>query len=96
MDEVKLIPGRYTSNAQSEDVKRLFGLEPKQKWPRFGLKIIVVDGWKLWVDPIGFKYQIRKHSSFKQHRAMAQCPACGKNISIGRISQHIRVHKGEA
>jgi len=76
----------------NEQIKKALGLPDKAKLPRYGMKIIEVEGWKLWVDPLGFRYQIRRHSHFKPHRAMAQCPKCGKIVSAGRIAQHAKVH----
>jgi hypothetical protein len=75
-----------------EEIRAALGLAPKAKLPRAGIKIIEIEGWKVWVDYLGFRYQIRRHSHFKPHRAMAQCPRCGKIISAGRISQHAKVH----
>jgi len=77
--------GRYSSNAQSDDIKRLFGLEPKQKWDARGHAGIVVGRWFLWVNPlVGISTRYRRST----HRAMARCLECTRTVSAGRIQQH--------
>ena len=80
--------GLSTYNAQSHDVKQLFGLDLDAKWPDEGLPEREIQGFKCWVRPLAFS---RTFKTF--HRAVAECPVCRKTISIGRIHQHMTVHE---
>jgi hypothetical protein len=69
----------------SADVKALFGLAPKDKWPSSGLAPIVVEAFTVWVDPLD-SVPVRRRRM--RHRALARCHICGQTLSAGRIGQH--------
>lgn len=80
------IKGRYGRPAFDSDVKRFFGLEPKDKWPEQGMPRRTIDGIHCWVDPLTYgKFTIR---------AKCMCPVCHKVMPIGRLAQHSKVHTG--
>lgn len=83
------IPGndwRVRYHASDGDIKKLFGLNEKAKWPRRGMSpIFVFDNHiqpvKLWVDPITpGKFRIR---------CKAQCTRCHQVMAAGRYHQHV-------
>jgi hypothetical protein len=62
-------------------VRQLFGL-PRSNLPREGVLPIVVRGVRLWIEPArGF--------DVRRHRVRAECPACGQEMSAGRLHQHV-------
>jgi len=67
------------------DIKELFGLKPKDKWPDAGMPVQPIQGIFSWVEP-------RTPGKFKI-RAKCQCFVCGKTVAIGRLAQHNKVHK---
>jgi hypothetical protein len=72
--------------------KRLFGLEPKDKWPAEGMPVRSIGGgWVVWVRPLvggperDFSGRVWRRM---RHRCMARCPHCEREFSAGRIGQH--------
>jgi hypothetical protein len=55
------------------------------KWPELGLPPVVVQGIKVWVNPM-VRVPGRKSS---KHRVMCECPDCGAVLSAGRLFQHV-------
>lgn len=59
------------------------------KLPAHEIAPRVVQGIRVWLLP--------KHRTdgiwTAKHRAMCECPACGKIVPIGRLDQHGKVHK---
>jgi hypothetical protein len=78
-------PGRQW-NAHDSDIKEMFGLDRKAKWPAAGMPAREIQGIKCWVGPL-------VGGRRAPHRAMAECPACGKEVSIGRLRQHSKIHE---
>lgn len=79
------VPGMKHRVAHDADVKELFGLDRKAKWPAEGVPERVIQGVRCRVDPItAGRFSIR---------ARAVCPDCGKDMPIGRLAQHAKVHK---
>jgi len=76
--------GEYGWNLHSHDVLPLLGLRPGEHLPAAGLPPRVIQGVKVWVAmsaaPTG-----RKSAT---HRVLAECPLCGKVLSVGRLHQH--------
>lgn len=56
-----------------------------KQWPDAGLPPTVVQGVKVWVNPI-VRVPGRKSS---KHRVMCECPGCGTVLSAGRLFQHV-------
>lgn len=78
------IPGKY-GVATTSDIKALFGLTHKDKWPREGIRAVVdIPNWRVWVRPIP-QGGNHRHS----HRAVAMCKACTQTMSAGRTGQHV-------
>ena len=84
-------PQRHGRHAQDSGFKRLFGLDPKAKWPDAGMAAIKVqtsDGLftRLLVLP--------KMSTARQGvpRLIAECPKCPRSMGAGRIQQHYTIH----
>lgn len=86
-----LTAGRYNLSAHDPDVKELFGLDRKAKWPEHGISGRFIQGIMCWVEPLAPAPLGRCHRRFKL-RAMCQCPVCAKNMPIGRLAQHSKVH----
>jgi len=72
-------------NANSSDMMKKFGI-PGTKWPDEGMPPRMVDGIKVWVDPVRRAGLGEKKSS--THRVMCQCPGCAEILSVGRMHQH--------
>jgi hypothetical protein len=70
-------------NAHEGDLKKMFGLEPKKKWPAEGLPPRNIQGIKVWVNP---RTTATQENQF--HRCRAECPRCLKILSAGRLHQH--------
>jgi hypothetical protein len=75
---------KWDRSAHDADVKEFFGLHRKAKWPAAGMPLRIIQGIACWVNPLG------QSPGFQ--RAYAQCPMCGKNMPIGRLAQHAKVH----
>lgn len=68
----------------SDNVKALFGLSPKAKWPTEGMLARAANGYVIWVTPLPAGKPRHRRMT---HRALAQC-RCGVTVSAGRIHQH--------
>jgi len=79
-------PRNRTWNAHSHHIKVMFGLRPEAHWPTQGMGPRVLDGIKVWVEPLSGP--IPTSGRRNQHRVMAQCPHCAKVLSLGRMHQH--------
>ncbi len=73
--------------ADNEDIKELLGLRPRQKLPKEGIAPRKISGITVWVNPLPERLpgKWRKRST---HRVMAKCPACQREMSVGRLAQH--------
>jgi len=67
-------------------IPALFGIDD-ERLPPEGLDPRMVDGFKVWVEPLA-----RSREAGKFHRAMLECPHCGRTIPIGRFHQHLPIH----
>lgn len=70
-------------NAQSNDMKRLFGLDPKAKWPDHGADSRIIQGVRVWIES---KERAKLLGVF--HRVRCLCPNCNESMSAGRLFQH--------
>lgn len=71
-------------NAHSHHIKAMFGLSHKAKWPQAGIEPRFLHGVKVWVNPLN-----PNRKSAREHRVMCECPKCGKQMSLGRLHQHV-------
>jgi len=93
---------RVTWRATANELKPvLYGIKETEKWPAEGCHKVMYDGIIFWVNPLGEK-KIVDHGWYVQHtregmhsRLMCQCPHCPKEISYGRLAQHLKVHHNE-
>lgn len=76
-------------NAHTSEIFRLLGLKGS-KLPVHGMSGRFIQGILVWVEPFQPRADGRKSS---KHRVMAQCPMCAKNMSVGRLHQHAKIHK---
>lgn len=83
--------------AWDRDVKALFGLSDKSKWPDEGMPKREIQGLVCWVEPkaprvttMRWGREVTVKSS--KHRAFCICPVCGETIPLGRIRQHAKIH----
>jgi hypothetical protein len=82
-------------NAHSPAVKQLLGLEPTQKLPKEGMSARIVEGIKIWVTPYIPTMSINRWTGktvlvkTSKHRVMGQCPQCNREMSAGRLFQHV-------
>lgn len=83
------LKSRYGTGERN--VKVLLGVDPDKKWPVEGIGMRVVNGWKVWVDPLVGEVKRNGWRSFRRgtHRAKAECPTCGQQMSAGRVHQHV-------
>jgi hypothetical protein len=79
-----------TRQAFDPEVKKFFGLDPKEKWPEQGMPRRTIQGIHCWVEPIARRSDGRAKFTI---RAKAVCPKCQKAMPIGRMQQHSKVHK---
>lgn len=79
----------------SQDVKRKLGLEPTAKLPPSGMAN------RLLKSPFGLvavrvaAIDPNRRRGQKKHRVLAICPVCTKELSLGRLHQHMVVHPFE-
>lgn len=70
--------------ATESELKVMFGLGPKAKWPDAGMPIQVIQGITVFVLS---KQEAEDHKVF--HRARGVCPSCRITMSAGRLKQHV-------
>lgn len=87
-----IIKGKYGNRVMESEVKALFGLQPKQKWPNAGMGSQTINGILCWVNALPQKQEGRRRRFAL--RAMCMCPVCKKILPIGRLHQHAPVHPG--
>lgn len=71
---------------------RAFGLTTKSKLPVAGAEPRLVDGYKVWINPlVGEAPRGMWGRPFKRstHRFMCECPYCGVTLSVARLNQHV-------
>lgn len=78
-----IIRDQWGRNAQSHNVKKMLGLEPKAKLPKEGMPAREIQGITVYVRPLDAKTSARR-----LHRVRAICPHCNKDLSVGRLHQH--------
>lgn len=84
--------------AQNREVLEMLGVATS-RLPKEGLEPRLVQGIKVWVKPAYPKLEgvpLRDQRKESRHRIMVECPACKKEMSLGRLHQHSRIHKEEA
>lgn len=74
----------------SGEVMRKLGLRAGGHLPAEGMPERVVEGWAVWVTP---EVVDKRHRHGSAHRVMARCPGCHKELSLGRMGQHLMVHR---
>lgn len=74
----------------SSDVLPLLGLPRNGHLPLEGMAPRLIKGFTIWVKP-AVKDERHRHGS--KHRVMWRCDICGKELSLGRSGQHIKVHE---
>lgn len=70
--------------AHSHQVKEMLGLDSKKKLPAEGMAVKVIQGIKVYINPLD-----PKRSARRAHRVIAICPECEKHMSAGRLHQHV-------
>jgi len=96
---------RVTWRASADQLKPvLYGLKETEKWPKEGLPKVMHDGIVFWVNPLGkikerdpdshWRTWYKKQREGMHSRLMCNCPwhDCEKELSYGRLAQHMRVH----
>jgi hypothetical protein len=71
-------------NMHSDEMLKALGV---RKLPRDGMEPRQIQGITVWVTP-AVTFAGRKSS---KHRVMCECPDCGKQMSAGRLHQHVCV-----
>lgn len=74
-------------NVHDSDIKRMFGLDPKQKWPERGMAAIKIQGFTVWVRSLDAA-RCTEPNKRRSHRVRVLCPICDKDLSLGRLHQH--------
>jgi hypothetical protein len=87
-----MILNEYGYNVFSNELRQLLGLPDKAKLPAEGLPARTVQGITIFVRPAPPSRGIRGGG---KHRVRAICPECSKDVSAGRLQQHMTVHKDE-
>lgn len=70
--------------AHSADINEMLGLGRKGKIPREGMPPREIQGITVWVEPF-------RPGPFRL-RARCKCPTCAKEMPVGRLAQHAKVH----
>jgi hypothetical protein len=90
---------RINYRATAAQLKPYFGIKESAKWPAEGLPRRLIHGIPFWVNPLG---KIIEHTWYGKpiregmhSRLMCECPRCPKEMSYGRLHQHMRVHHDE-
>jgi hypothetical protein len=86
-------PARPSWSAHSGDIMELLGLRRGGHLPVEGMEPRYIQNIKVWVTPVSLVTTFRnaagiKHKSSK-HRVMAECPQCARQMSVGRLFQHV-------
>lgn len=71
-------------NVHSGGMNLLLGLPLKAKLPAEGMPEREVQGVVLWVAPL-----VADRKTVRGHRVRARCPHCAKEMSAGRLFQHV-------
>lgn len=82
---------RPSRNAHSPQVRAMLGLDSKAKLPVEGMPARVVQGIKVWVEPLvgaAPKNSAGRTAKRSTHRVLAECPHCQQVLSAGRLHQH--------
>lgn len=74
-------------NSQMTKFLAAFGLTGKSKLPVEGAAPRIVQGFKMWINPLVMPNPTRWKRS--THRLMAECPNCHRTLSAGRLHQHV-------
>jgi len=74
-----MIRNEHGWNVHSNEMKTLLGLPKGVKLPLQGMPPQVIQGIKVWVEPL---------PSTGFHRVKAECPHCAQVMSAGRLHQH--------
>jgi hypothetical protein len=88
----------YITRANANDLKQFFGLRYHENWAADGHAKLVIKGVTVWVNPLGkildpVAPYWRKNIREGMHtRLMCLCPDCGKQLTYGRLHQHMKVH----
>ena len=83
-----VITGYTNQRASSDDMLALLGLDPDKHIPAAGLPPRDIQGITVYVRPLDPNRNRRR----KLHRVRALCPTCGKDVSAGRLFQHVVTH----
>lgn len=75
-------------DATARDVASWFGLKGVSQFPPQGLASIEVQGHTVWVEP--------KHPTRMTIRTKTKCLTCGKEVQVGRLTQHHKQSKEHA
>jgi hypothetical protein len=61
--------------------------------PIEGMEPRIIQGIKIWVKPVPLIAIFQKHAGYgkksSKHRVMAECPQCKREMSAGRLHQHV-------
>ena len=79
-----MILDTYGYRADHEFIRAALGLTAKAKLPVEGMPPRMIQGYEVWVNPLGPNKTGHKRST---HRVLARCN-CGKVLSVGRLHQH--------
>lgn len=86
----------WTRSAHYDEVRAMLGLPDGAKLPAEGMPPRRIQGIMVWVTPlmgprvprrVGRWGRVLERKS-SRHRVLAQCPDCGKVLSVGRLGQH--------
>lgn len=73
-------------NKGMDSILAAFGLTRKSRLPVDGAAPRIVDGNKVWINPLPLGPVRWKRST---HRVMVECHHCGQQFSAGRLHQHV-------
>lgn len=73
-------------NKGMDSILAAFGLTRKSRLPVDGAAPRIVDGNKVWINPLPLGPVRWKRST---HRVMVECHNCGRQFSAGRLHQHV-------
>jgi hypothetical protein len=80
-------------NASHPEIRALLGCSTPEL-PDAGMPGKMIQGILVWIEP---KDRELRTSAGKRyfHRTLAKCPVCFKIMSVSRLWQHAKIHKGE-